>query len=182
MKIALVHISLTIWISNYLFVAHIVKIRMNSLSVFFRDGSSSSYFWESCSNSEIVWLLWSFGLQPWCTGSTLFKEANFSPINEGSCWNLTLQVLLSLTIWISDCLSLAHIVNIRMNLLSVLLRDGSLSSYFLWKLFEIWAYANSLVYLECSHGTLAVFIIFFYFGKQISFPINEVTCWTLCLC
>ena len=125
---------------------------------------------------------WSFGLQPWCTGSILFKEANFSPINEGSCWNLTLQVLLSLTIWISDCLSLAHIVNIRMNLLSVLLRDGSLSSYFLWKLFEIWAYANSLVYLECSHGTLAVFIIFFYFGKQISFPINEVTCWTLCLC
>jgi len=51
-------------------------------------------------------------------------------INEGSCWNLPLQVLISLTIWISDSLSVAHKVEIRMNSLSVLFRDGSSSSYF----------------------------------------------------
>ena len=44
-----------------------------------------------------------------------------------------------------------------MNLLSVLVRDGSSSSYFSRKLFEFGAYANSLDHLDCSHGVLAVF-------------------------
>ena len=83
-------------------------------------------------------------MQPWCTASILFQEANFSPINEGSCWNLPLQELISLTIWISDCLSLAHIVEIRMDSLSVLFQDGSSSSNFSRKVFEFCAYTNIL--------------------------------------
>ena len=62
---------------------------------------------------------WSFGLQPWCTGSSYFRSPISLPINEGSCWNLPLQVLISFTIWISDFSSLTHIVKIRMNSLSV---------------------------------------------------------------
>ena len=62
---------------------------------------------------------WSFGLQPWCTGSIYSRKPISLPINEGSCWNLPLQVLISLTIWISDCLFLAHIVEIRLFSLSV---------------------------------------------------------------
>ena len=104
-----------------------------------------------------------------------FRKQIALPINKGSCWNLPLQVLISLTIRISDCLSLAHIVEIRMNSLSVLFRDGSLSSNFSRKLFEFWVYAIILDHLDCTHGALAVF----YLGKQISLPINEGSCCNL---
>ena len=100
---------------------------------------------------------WSFGLQPWCTSSILFKEAKFCPHQ----WRQLLEValvLISLTIWISDCLSLAHIVRIRMNLLLVLFRDGSSSSYFSRKLFKFRAYASVFDHLDCSHAVLAAFI------------------------
>ena len=43
-----------------------------------------------------------------------------------------------------------------MNSLSVLFWDGSSSSYFLRKLFELGAYANSLDHLDCSQGVLEV--------------------------
>ena len=79
--------------------------------------------WSLCEFS------WSFGLQSWCTGSILFKEANFSPHQWRQLLELAL-VLFLLIIWISDCLCLAHIAEIRMILLSVLFQDGSLSSYF----------------------------------------------------
>jgi len=75
-------------------------------------------------------------------------------------------VLILLTIWISGCLSLAHIVEIRMNSLSVLFRDGSSSSDFSRKLFEFLASANFHDHLDCSHGALALF----YLRKQISLP------------
>ena len=111
-----------------------------------------------------------------CSHSTLaeiyFRKQISLPINEGSCWNLPLQMLISLTIWVSDCFTLAHIVEIRMNSLSVLFWNGSSSSYFLRKLFEFWAYANIFDHLDCGHGTLAVF----YLRKQISLPINEGSC------
>ena len=51
----------------------------------------------------------------------------------------------------------AHIVEIRMNSLSVLFRDTSSSSFFSSKLFKVGDYANSLDHLDCSHGILAVF-------------------------
>jgi len=99
---------------------------------------------------------WSFGLQPWCTSSILFKEANLSPHQWRQMPELSL-VLTTLTIWISDNLSLAHIVKIRMNSLSVIFQDGGSSCYFSRKLFEFLAYAHFLDHLDCSHGALAVF-------------------------
>ena len=57
----------------------------------------------------------------------LFQEANFTPHHCRHLFELAL-VLLLLTTWISDCVSLAHIVEIRMNSLSVLFRDGISSS------------------------------------------------------
>jgi len=44
LELVLVLFLLTIWISGCLCLATIVEIRINSLSVSFRDGSSSSYF------------------------------------------------------------------------------------------------------------------------------------------
>ena len=138
--ICLVQISLTIWISYCLSFAHIVEIRMNSLSVLFRDGSSFSIF------SIKLFEFWAYAnildhLDCSHGALTVFylRKQICLPINEGSCWNLPLQVLISLTIWISDCLSLAHIVEIRINSLSVWFRDGSSSSYFSKKLFEFGA-------------------------------------------
>ena len=54
-------------------------------------------------------------------------------------------------------LCMAHIVKIRMHSLSVLFRYGSSHYYFLTKLFEFAAYANSLDHLDCSNNALAVF-------------------------
>ena len=156
-------IFLTIRILDCLSLAHIVEIRMNSLSVLFRDGSSSSYFsrklfefWAyanildhlDCSHGALaVFYFRSKFLYPSmksvvrtcaCAYSLMrilavfyFRKQISLPINDGSFWNLPLQVRISSTIRISDCLSLAHIVEIRINLLSVLFRDGSSSSYFL---------------------------------------------------
>ena len=44
-----------------------------------------------------------------------------------------------------------------MNALSVLVRDGSSSSYFSRKLFVLGANANFRDHLDCSNGVLAVF-------------------------
>ena len=60
-------------------------------------------------------------------------------------------VLFLLIIWISDCLWLAHIVEIRMNSRSVKFQDRSLPSYRSRKLLKFWAYANSLDYLDCRN-------------------------------
>jgi len=73
-------------------------------------------------------------------------------------------------------ISLDHLVEIRMNSRSVLFQDGSSSSYFLRKLFECAAYANSLDHLDCSLGALAVFIIIFLFQEANFSDINEGSC------
>ena len=98
------------------------------------------FFEEAARILSLCEFSWSFGLQPWCSGSILlsiflFKEPKFSPHQWRQLAELAL-VLIPLTIWISDCLFVAHIVKIRMNSLSVLFRDESSSSYFLRKLFE----------------------------------------------
>ena len=55
---------------------------------------------------------------------------------------LALVLILS-TIWISDCISLAHICSRSQDdSLSVFFRDRSLASYFSRKLFQFWSYAN----------------------------------------
>ena len=82
-------------------------------------------------------------------------------------------VLFFLTIWISDCFCLAHIVEIRIHSLSVLIQDRISSSYFSRKLFKFWAYTNSLDHLDCS---LAVFYKKNYCRKQIPLPIVVGTC------
>ena len=87
-----------------------------------------------------------------------FQEAYFFPHHWRQLLELAL-VLILLTIWILDSLSLAHMVQIRMNSLSVLFWDRSLSSYFFNKLFEFWAYVNSLYHLDWSHSALAFFLI-----------------------
>ena len=102
-------------------------------------------------------LSWPFGLQSWCPGSIY---NNFFISGSKFIWHqwrqlLELEPLLfHLAISISDCLCLAHILEIRMNSLSVSFQDGSSCSYFSRKLFEFWAYANSLDHLDFS---LAVF-------------------------
>ena len=126
---------------------------------------------------KAVWILslcefsWSFGLQPWCTGSILFKEANFSPHQWRQLLELAL-VLISLTIWISDCLSLAHIVKIRMNSLSVWFRDGGSSSYFFKKAVLI----LSLCKFSWSFGLQSWCIGSFLFKAANFTPINEGSC------
>ena len=83
-------------------------------------------------------------------------------------------VLFLLAISISDYICLAHIVEIRMNSLSVSFQDGTSCSYFSRKLFEFWAYANSLDHLDCS---LAVFYNIFLF-QESNFSTNQ---WRQCL-
>ena len=57
LEFVLVLFLLTIWISDVLCLAHIIKIRMNSLSISFQDERSSSYFQGSCSNLELMRIL-----------------------------------------------------------------------------------------------------------------------------
>ena len=52
---------------------------------------------------------------------------------------------------------LTSLLEIRMNSLSVLFRDGSSSSYFSRKLFEFGACVNFVDHLDCSYGGLTVF-------------------------
>ena len=72
-----------------------------------------------------------FELKSWCTGTILLME-KFSPHHchgsTGTIWLELALVLVSLTIWILDSLSLTHIVKIRMNSLPVLFQDGTSSS------------------------------------------------------
>jgi hypothetical protein len=119
------------WISDCFTLAHIVEIRIDSLSLLFRDGGSSYFFFRK------LFEFWAYAnsldhLDCSHRASAVFylgKQISL-PINEGSCWNLPLQVLISLTIWISDCLSLAHIVEIMMSSLSVLFRDKFIFWFF----------------------------------------------------
>ena len=83
-------------------------------------------------------------------------------------------VLFILTILISDCICLAHIVEIGMNSLSILFWDGSLSSFFLRKVFELWACVNSLDHLDfrflmfSSHSWIQeAFTLSFYFLMKL---------------
>ena len=119
-------------------------------------------FRGSCSNLELVWILliiWIAVMVDWqyFIRKFVFQEANFSPHQWRQLLELAL-VLFLLTIWISDCLCLAHIAAQNQDEFTVsFVRDGSSSSYFTRKLFEFGAYSNSLDHLDCSHGVLAVF-------------------------
>ena len=109
----LVLIMLTICISDCLFLAHIVKIRMNELSVLF------------------IFLFFKEAVQIWPYANSLdHLDCNLGAlavyynkkIISGSKFlspSLNLRLCYLSTIWISDCLHLAHIVEIRMNSLSV---------------------------------------------------------------
>ena len=179
LELALVLNSFTIWISACLYLAHIVEIRMNSLSVLFWDKFVVQFF-----KKAVEFWAYANSLDHLdCSHGALavfYERKQISlPINEGSCWNLPIQVLISLTIWISDYLFLAHIVEIRISSLSNLFQDGSSSSFFLRNLFKFWAYANFLEHLDCSHGALAVFIPGSQFLSKNFSPINEGSCWTL---
>ena len=164
-----------IWISDCLSLVHIVEIRMNSLSVVFQDGSSSCYF------SRKLFEFWAHAnsldhLD--CSHGSLAEFCNKFFVSGSKFlsrhWRQLLElalVLIFLTIWISDCLFLAHIVKIRRNTLSILFWDGSSSSYFLRKhsKFElvrifliIWA-AVVFVLIFFYNGALDVF--FFQDGK-----------------
>ena len=91
LELALVLFLLSIWISDSLCLAHVVKIRMNSPSVSFEDRSLSSYF------SRKLFKFWGFANSLDHLDSSLsvimiifFQEANFSFINKGSWWTLHL--------------------------------------------------------------------------------------------
>ena len=84
---------------------------------------------------------WSFGLQSWSTGSILwwfsfFRKQSFLPSIKAGVSTCACAIALDrldlkiVYVW------LTYLVKIRMNLLSVLFWEGSLSSYILRKLFE----------------------------------------------
>ena len=106
---------------------------------------------------RIIWIIWIAVIVYWqyFIINFLFQEAKFSPYHWRQLLELAL-VLFLMTIWISDCICLARIVNIRINSLSVSFWDGSSSLYFLRKLFKFIAYANSLDHLNCIYSELAV--------------------------
>ena len=135
LELELVLFFLTIWISDcHVWLTQILEIRMNSLSVLFKTEVHLPILRRTCSNLEligillIIWIAVMVYLQYFII-NFLFQEANFSPHQWSQLLELVL-VLILLIIWISGCLSLAHIVKIRMNSLSVLFRDGSSSSFF----------------------------------------------------
>ena len=97
------------------------------------------FFKKAIQTLSLCEFSWTFGLQAWCTSSILFNEANFSPINESSCWNLPF-------------------VQIRMISLLVFIHGRGQSSYFSSKQIEFWAYVNSPDHLDWSHNAPAVFI------------------------
>ena len=98
-EICLVQISLTIWILFCLSLAHIVEIRMNSVNFISRRKLIFLFFEKAGRILSLCEFSWSFRLQSWCTGSILFKEANFSPHQWRQLLELAL-VLLLLTIWV----------------------------------------------------------------------------------
>ena len=95
LEIVLMLFLLTIWISDCVCFARICKIRMNSLSVFFWDRNSPSNFWGSYLNLELMricFIIWIVVMVYWqyFRIKSLFQKANFSPINEERCKNLSL--------------------------------------------------------------------------------------------
>ena len=92
LELTLVLFLSSIWISDCLCLARIATRNQDEFTVSFilRRKFIFLFFEEAVRILSLCEFSWSFGLQPWCTGSILFKEANFSPINEGSCWNLPL--------------------------------------------------------------------------------------------
>ena len=95
LELALVLLFLTIWISDCLCLYHTIEIRMNSLSVFFSRRKFIVLFFKEAVR---IWNLSNFLNSLSCSYCVLavfcniffFQEANFSPINEGSCWSLPL--------------------------------------------------------------------------------------------
>ena len=122
-------LSLDQLIPDCLCLAHVVEIRINSLSVLFRDGNSSLYFsrklfeFKAYVNSlnHLDCSLEVFYIKKFISGSNFFSHH----------WRQLLElelVLFLLTSWIPDCLYFAHTVEIRINSLSVFFLDGSSSS------------------------------------------------------
>ena len=163
LELAHVLFLLKIWISDCLCLAHIVEIRMNSLSVWFWDGSSSSYFLRKliefgASANSLDQLDCSHDVLAVFYNNIFISESNiFSPSMKAVI--RTCACAISLDHLGLRLLCLAHIVEFRMNSLSVLFRDRSLSSNFSRKLIEFGDNANSLDHMNCIHGVLAVFYL-----------------------
>ena len=147
---------------------------MHSVSGLFETEGQLPIFRGSCSNLElmrfllIIWIAvmvyWQYFIIKF-----LFQEANFSPHQRRQLLEFAL-VLFLLTIWISDCICLAHIIEISMHSLSGSFETkghlpiywGSCSNLELIRfLLIIWIAV--IVYWQ-------YFIIMLYFRKQISLP------------
>ena len=123
------------------------------------------FFEEAVRILSLCEFSWSFGLQSWCTGSILFQKQISLPLRR-QLLELAL-VLILLTIWISGCLSLANIVEIRMNSLSVFISRWKFIFHILEEAVQVLSLCKFYwFFLDCSYGALAVF----YLRKQISLP------------
>ena len=123
LELALVLFLLSIWILDNYGLAQIVKIRMNSLQVLFQDGSSSSYFLTKqfkfgANVNYLDHLNCNHGALAVLNHKILYQEANFSLSIKAVVGNCPCAILL--TIWISDCLCFAYMVEIRTYSMSVL--------------------------------------------------------------
>ena len=149
----------------------------------FRERSSSFYF------SRKLLKFWAYTnslYHSYCSQGALVVFYNNFFISGSKFlshqWRQWLElalVLILLTIWISYCFSLAHKVEIWMNLLSVSFRDESASSYF-------WGSCSrfELVQILLIICIAVVFVLVFTMGHWQCFvsgrkilPDNKGSCW-----
>ena len=124
-------------------MAQTVEVRMNSLSVLFQDGSSPSYFSRKLFKfaayvNPLDHLDCSYGALAVLHNKFVFQKAKFFT----HLWKQLLElglVLCLLTIWISDCLCLAHIAGRNQD------EYRSSSSHFLRKMLEFRAMRICLI-------------------------------------
>ena len=141
-------------------LTYLVELRIISLSVLFHDRTSSFYFlrklleFRAFTNSLdhldcSLGALAVFMIKIFISGIKFLSQSINAVVRTCACAIALDRFDLKIVyVW------LTYLVKIRMNLLSVLFWEGSLSSYFLRKLFKFGAYTNSLDHLDCS---LAVF-------------------------
>ena len=127
LKFSVKQILAIIWVSGHL----------AALPVFyFRKQFSCPFKMLLFFMCKFSWYLWLTLSKSGFTVSFCFVTKIYLPVNTGTCSNFELMRIL-LMIWIAV---LVHLVELRMNSLSVLFWDGSLSSYILRKLFKFWQY------------------------------------------
>ena len=158
LELALVQISLSICISDHLSLAHIVEIRMNSLSVLFWDRSSSFYVSKSCLNFELMQILLIIWIAVIVHRQYLLNGAIFSPhplrqfVVTCPCANVFDHLNFRLFIfgshsWMQDEFTVSFTSRRKFILL-----------FFKKCVWILSSYANFLDYLDCSHGAPAIFI------------------------